>query len=53
MRTLLAARRLEDITVADIVEAAGVGYATFFRHYADKQALWQTIAVGQQNRSRQ
>ena len=41
---LLAQRRLEDISIADIVAAAAVGYATFFRHYTDKQALWIALA---------
>jgi AcrR family transcriptional regulator len=27
------------VTIRDIAERAGVGYATFFRHYADKEAL--------------
>lgn len=29
----------ESVTIRDITERAGVGYATFFRHYAAKEAL--------------
>jgi len=36
---LLAEMPLEAITGAGIAERAGVGYATFFRHYADVRAL--------------
>ena len=43
---LVADNRLEDITVAAIASHAGVGYATFFRHYPDKLALWHDIADG-------
>lgn len=32
------------ITIRDITERADVGYATFFRHYADKEALLQDVA---------
>lgn len=41
---LIGEQRLQDITVAEIAERAGVGYATFFRHYTDKTALWNEIA---------
>lgn len=41
---LVAERQFETITVSEIVARAGVGYATFFRRYADKQALWADIA---------
>lgn len=34
----------EAITIRDITERADVGYATFFRHYADKEALVQDVA---------
>ena len=37
---LAVARPLADISIMEIVAEAGVGYATFFRHFADKQALW-------------
>lgn len=39
--TLIAAKPLDEISVLEIVAEAGVGYATFFRHYPDKQALWK------------
>jgi AcrR family transcriptional regulator len=32
-------RGYETITIRDLVECAGIGYATFFRHYPDKDAL--------------
>jgi AcrR family transcriptional regulator len=35
---------LEAITVRAIAGRAGVGYATFFRHYADKEALLTDVA---------
>jgi len=35
---------LEAITVRAIAARAGVGYATFFRHYADKEALLADVA---------
>lgn len=34
-----------DITVTAIAEKAGVGYATFFRHFPDKQSLLADIAA--------
>jgi AcrR family transcriptional regulator len=43
MMDLAATKRLDDISVAELVVAAGVGYATFFRHYPDKQALWNSV----------
>lgn len=36
---LVIARGYETVTVLDIVEAAQVGHKTFYRHYADKEAL--------------
>ena len=35
---------LEAITVRAIAARSGVGYATFFRHYADKEALLADVA---------
>lgn len=40
---LLDEKRMEDITVIDVAARADVGYATFFRHYPDKQALWDAV----------
>jgi AcrR family transcriptional regulator len=37
---------LEAITVRAIAARADVGYATFFRHYADKEALLADVAEG-------
>src|SRR5215831_9760971 len=34
----------EAITIRDITERADVGYATFFRHYHDKDALLHDVA---------
>ncbi len=36
---LILEKGYEAVTVRDITERADVGYATFFRHYADKEAL--------------
>lgn len=33
----------EAITIRDITEKADIGYATFFRHYRDKDALLQDV----------
>jgi AcrR family transcriptional regulator len=33
----------EEITIRDITERASVGYATFFRHYADKDSLLRVV----------
>lgn len=40
---LLAEQPLDAITVRAITARAGVGYATFFRHYNDKDALLTDI----------
>lgn len=39
MAELIAQRGYESISIRDLTAAAGVGYATFFRHYAAKDAL--------------
>jgi AcrR family transcriptional regulator len=44
MTELAEDRPLEAITVRAIAARAGVGYATFFRHYADKEALLADVA---------
>jgi AcrR family transcriptional regulator len=41
---LMGERPFEAITVTDITTRAGVGYATYFRHYPDKQALLTDVA---------
>lgn len=42
---LLDEAAFDTITVQDIVKRAGVGYATFFRHFTDKEALLQSLAA--------
>ncbi|MBU6269212.1 MAG: TetR/AcrR family transcriptional regulator [Sphingomonadales bacterium] len=37
----------ETITIRDITEAAGVGYATFYRHFPTKAALLDDVAAAQ------
>ena len=44
MTALAAENPLEVITVRAIAARAGVGYATFFRHYGDKDALLADVA---------
>jgi len=43
--SLLEEAAFEQITIQEIVQRAGVGYATFFRHFADKQALLGSVAA--------
>lgn len=43
----LAAEHLfAEISIAMLAGRAGIGYATFFRHYADKEALLADVADG-------
>lgn len=42
---LLKTEPFERISIRRIVDAAGVGYNTFFRHYADKDAILKDIAA--------
>jgi AcrR family transcriptional regulator len=44
MMALAAESPIEAITVRAIAARAGVGYATFFRHYSDKEALLAHVA---------
>jgi AcrR family transcriptional regulator len=44
MTELAAEHALDTITVRAIAARAGVGYATFFRHYTDKDALLAEVA---------
>jgi AcrR family transcriptional regulator len=44
MTELAAENPLEAITVRAIAARAGVGYATFFRHYADKDELLAEVS---------
>ncbi|QIG79647.1 TetR/AcrR family transcriptional regulator [Stakelama tenebrarum] len=45
--TLLENQSFDQITVRDIVAQASAGYATFFRHYKDKQELLSDLAAGE------
>jgi AcrR family transcriptional regulator len=45
MLTLLEQEPFENITVRALAAEAGVGYATFFRHYASKEALLDDLAA--------
>ena len=42
---LLETHRFEDVTVRRICAEAGIGYATFFRHFPDKEALLNDLAA--------
>jgi len=42
--SLIGHRAYDKLTVRDIVAEAGVGYATFFRHYPSKDALLDKVA---------
>lgn len=44
---LLETRPFEQVTVREIAGQAGIGYATFFRHYPSKEALLHDLAAGQ------
>jgi AcrR family transcriptional regulator len=44
---LLETKALEQITIQEITERAGVGYVTFFRHHGTKEALLSEIAADQ------
>ncbi len=41
--TLTLEKGYEAVTIRDITERADIGYATFFRHYRDKDALLQDV----------
>lgn len=42
---MLETESLEQITVREIAARANVGYATFFRHYSDKEGLLHDLAA--------
>jgi AcrR family transcriptional regulator len=44
---LLEEKPFDQITVREITRTAAVGYATFFRRYADKEALLNDLAAGE------
>jgi AcrR family transcriptional regulator len=41
---LASEKPFTDVTITEIAERAGVGYASFFRHYKDKDALLTAVA---------
>lgn len=45
--SLLEERPFEQLTVREITAKADIGYATFFRHYPDKEALLNDLAATQ------
>jgi AcrR family transcriptional regulator len=47
---LLEEKPLDQIVVRDITAAARIGYATFYRHYATKEALLDDLARDQVDR---
>jgi len=47
MLELLEEKPFDQITVREIAQTAKVGYATFFRHYPDKEALLNDLAAQQ------
>ncbi len=48
--SLLTEKSFEEITVKEITAQARVGYATFFRHYPDKETLLHHLAADEINR---
>lgn len=42
--TLLNHKTFDDVSIREITAKAGVGYATFYRHYASKDALLHELA---------
>lgn len=44
---LIEERPFDQVTVREITRTADVGYATFFRHYPDKESLLNDLAAGQ------
>lgn len=42
---LLELKPLEQVTIREVAAEAGVNYATFFRHYPDKEALLNDLAA--------
>jgi AcrR family transcriptional regulator len=50
MLSLLERKPLEQITIREIAAAAGVHYATFFRHHPTKESLLDDVAADQIDR---
>jgi AcrR family transcriptional regulator len=47
MLQLLGFKSLDEITILDLCQTAGIGYTTFFRHHPTKQALLDDVAAEQ------
>lgn len=47
--TLIQRKDLDDISIRDIVAEAGIGYATYFRHYPSKAALLEAVVADEIN----
>ena len=47
MLRLLETRPFDQVTIREIAGEAGIGYATFFRHYSSKDMLLNDLAAGQ------
>jgi AcrR family transcriptional regulator len=47
MLQLLGFKSLDEITIIDLCQTAGIGYTTFFRHHPTKQALLDDVAAEQ------
>jgi len=45
--SLLEEKSFEQVTIREVTARAGIGYATFFRHYPDKESLLDEIAERQ------
>ena len=45
--SLIKIKSLEQVSLQDITDEAGVSYPTFFRHFASKEALLEDIAADQ------
>lgn len=44
---LIETRPFDQVTIREIAQEAGIGYATFFRHYASKEALLDDLMAGE------
>src|SRR3974390_2047422 len=45
--SLLERKHFDQVTIREIAAEAGIGYATFFRHYSSKAALLEELAAEQ------
>lgn len=43
--TAIETKSLEEVSIRDIVAEAGIGYATYFRHYSSKADLLQAVVA--------